>query len=111
MRQLASLVCCLVLAVPAAAVAQLSTQSPPVSPAAPAPQASSPSPQQEATEPPAGDVEPSGSLFDPTWNQFFLGGRWSSVSGDPARWQRYQDLRDGVLFRDARFARENPDGI
>ena len=43
-----------------------------------------------------------------TSSQF--GGRWSSVSGDPARFQRYQDLRDGVLFTDARFAREDPDG-
>ncbi len=115
MRQLASLVCCLVLGVPAAADAQLLTQPPPASSpssqAAGEPQASSPSPTQEAAETPASDAEPSGSLFDPTWNQFFLGGRWSSVSGDPARWQRYQDLRDGLLFRDARFARENPDGI
>ena len=114
MRQLASLVCCLVLGVPAAADAQLLAQPPPASPAATQaagePQASSPSPPQQPAETPASDAEPSGSLFDPTWNQFFLGGRWSSVSGDPARWQRYQDLRDGLLFRDARFAREDPDG-
>ena len=34
----------------------------------------------------------------------------SSVSGDPARWQRYQDFRDGVLFTNARFEREDPNG-
>ena len=28
----------------------------------------------------------------------------SSIAGDPARWQRYQDLRDGLLFTDARLA-------
>jgi MtrB/PioB family decaheme-associated outer membrane protein len=33
------------------------------------------------------------------------------VSGDPARWRRYQDLRDGVTFTDARYAREDPTGI
>lgn len=46
------------------------------------------------------------SLFAPTWRQFRVGGRLSSVSGDPARWQRYRDLRDGVLFTDFRYARE-----
>jgi MtrB/PioB family decaheme-associated outer membrane protein len=50
------------------------------------------------------------SLFAPTWHQFLFAGRLSSVSGDPARWQRYQDLRDGVLFSDARIAREDPAG-
>src|SRR5262245_57798154 len=44
-------------------------------------------------------------LFEPTWHQFQIGGRFSSVDGDPARWQRYQDLRDGVLFTDARYER------
>ena len=33
----------------------------------------------------------------------------SSVSGDPARWQRYQDLRDGLLFTEARVLHETPD--
>ena len=41
------------------------------------------------------------SLFEPTWRQFQIGGRFTSVDGDPARFQRYQDLRDGVLFTDA----------
>ena len=34
----------------------------------------------------------------------------SSIDGDPARWQRYQDLRDGLLFTGARFTREDPAG-
>ena len=50
------------------------------------------------------------SLFEQTWNQFQFGGRLSSIDGDPARWQRYQDLRDGVLFTDARYSREDPGG-
>jgi hypothetical protein len=37
--------------------------------------------------------EVSASLFDEMPRQFEFGGRWSSVEGDPARWQRYQDLR------------------
>ena len=44
------------------------------------------------------------------WRQFQIGGRLTSVDGDPARFQRYQDLRDGVLFTDARYAREDPIG-
>jgi MtrB/PioB family decaheme-associated outer membrane protein len=59
---------------------------------------------------PSGAPEPTGSLFDETSRQFELGGRFSSVDGDPARWQRYQDLRDGVLFTKARYTREDPAG-
>ena len=44
-----------------------------------------------------------------SWNMFQLSGRLSSVEGDPARWQRYQDLRDGLLFTDARLRRETPE--
>ena len=39
-----------------------------------------------------------------------IGGRVTSVAGDPARFQRYQDERDGVLFSDAKYAREAPNG-
>ena len=28
------------------------------------------------------------------------------MDGDPARWQRYRDLRNGVLFTDARYDHE-----
>ena len=44
-----------------------------------------------------------------TWNVFQLSGRVSSTSGDPARWQRYEDLRDGLLFTGARFQRDTPE--
>jgi MtrB/PioB family decaheme-associated outer membrane protein len=60
----------------------------------------------------AGPVSPlldtSRSLFDPAWNMFQLSGRVSSVDGDPARWQRYEDLRDGLLFTTGRVLRETP---
>ena len=55
---------------------------------------------------PAPAAEASRSLFEPTWRQFQIGGRLSSIDGDPARWQRYEDLRDGVIFTNARYARE-----
>ena len=54
-------------------------------------------------------AEDSRSLFAPSANMFQLSGRWSSISGDPARWQRYQDLRDGLLFTEGRVLRETPD--
>jgi MtrB/PioB family decaheme-associated outer membrane protein len=62
-----------------------------------------PPPATEATE----EIPP--SLFDEQPRQFEFGGRWSSIEGDPARWQRYQDLRDGALFTKARFERNGPD--
>ena len=49
------------------------------------------------------------SLFAPRWNQLQLSGRLSSISGDPARWQRYEDLRDGLLFTGVRLLRETPE--
>src|SRR6478672_6878379 len=81
-------VCCVTLLAPAAARAQGAAASQ----AAPA-------------------VDSTRSLFDTLPNQFSFGGRLSSVDGDPARWQRYQDFRDGVLFTDARFTREDPKGL
>ena len=63
-----------------------------------------------AQDPGDAGVDTSRSLFEPTWHQFEFGGRISSVSGDPARFQRYQDLRDGILFTDARFERADPGG-
>ena len=59
--------------------------------------------------PTAADETPH-SLFDQTWQQFQFGGRLTSIDGDPARFQRYQDVRDGVLFTDARYATRSPDG-
>jgi len=70
--------------------------------------------QTPATQPPpaasAPTEESSRSLFEPTWSQLFIGGRVSSIDGDPARFQRYQDLRDGVLFSDFRYAKHDVDG-
>jgi MtrB/PioB family decaheme-associated outer membrane protein len=50
------------------------------------------------------------SLFDPIWNQFELSGRWTSVEGDAARFQRFQDKRSGLLFTSARYSRDWSDG-
>jgi MtrB/PioB family decaheme-associated outer membrane protein len=59
---------------------------------------------------PAGPLtDDSKSLFSPSWNSLQVLGRLSSVSGDPARWQRYQDLRDGLLFTAARTERSTAD--
>ena len=97
----------LMLAVSIAADAQVTEPA-----AAPASsQAAGTTPGQ--TPPPAAPAGPladdSGSLFGPRWNMFQLSGRLSSVEGDPARWQRYQDLRDGVLFTGGRLLRETPE--
>ncbi len=66
----------------------------------------------QANPPPASSTSPDTprSLFDPTWRQFQIGGRFTSVSGDPARFQRYQDLRDGVVFTDFRYRNEDAGG-
>ncbi|HEY7285163.1 MAG TPA: MtrB/PioB family outer membrane beta-barrel protein [Vicinamibacterales bacterium] len=105
---LAPVACCIALAMPLAAQAQ-NPSSPPglVSPESSS--ANSQAAAQPAT-PATPTVDTMKSLFDQTWNQFQLGGRFTSVSGDPARFQRYQDLRDGVVFTDARFAKEDPAG-
>ena len=90
------LVCALGAAVPGAADGQVVTPPPP--------QAAAPA------APPQGEPDVSGSLFDQTWRQIQFGGRIASVSGDPARWQRYHDSRDGVHVTDARYSREDPAG-
>ena len=56
-------------------------------------------------------AESTRSLFDPTWRQAQISGRWSSVSGDPARFQRYEDLGNGLLLTDVRYAREQDDWL
>ena len=73
----------------------------------------SPKPAAPAAQPaaaPAAEAETTGSLFDVTPKEFIIGGRFSSIDGDPARFQRYQDYRDGLLFTGARYLREHPDG-
>src|SRR6187402_1472608 len=67
-------------------------------------------PAPAAAQAPAATEADTRSLFDPRANQMQIGGRFSSIDGDPARFQRYQDLRDGVLFTDARFARSDAAG-
>jgi MtrB/PioB family decaheme-associated outer membrane protein len=123
------------LALPSSTLAQ---SQPPVGPAAPtesAPGENSDAAQQAATlqagppqvttpqtaTPPAAPPPPAEpaapdpgletrSLFDQTWRQFELGGRFTSISGDQARAQRFQDLRSGVVFTDFKYAKEDPGG-
>ena len=97
------------LTVPSGAYAQSAGQAkPPASKPPGDPQAK---PQAPATAPvPDAAEEGSRSLFEQTWRQFQFGGRVSSIDGDPARYQRYGDFRDGVLFTDFRYAGEQPDG-
>src|SRR5215207_6830889 len=73
-------------------------------------QAPAQAPPAAAAEPQASPLEGARSLFDPTWRQVTFGGAFSSIDGDPTRFQRYQDMRDGVLVTDARYAFENPEG-
>ena len=60
--------------------------------------------QPPAAAPAAAAEEPTGSLFTPTWHEVTIGGRFSSIDGDPARFQRYQDMRDGFLVSGFRYA-------
>src|SRR3954467_4148 len=64
----------------------------------------------QAPAPAAAAAETTHSLFDQTWHEFQFGARLTNIDGDPARFQRYQDVRDGVLFTDARYANEAPAG-
>jgi MtrB/PioB family decaheme-associated outer membrane protein len=70
-----------------------------------------PTPQAAAPAAPAATAEELPGLFQQTWHQFQFGGRATSISGDPARFQRYQDLTNGVTFSDFRFAHEDPAGL
>jgi MtrB/PioB family decaheme-associated outer membrane protein len=104
------LVCCLGLLMPAAAGAQSAAQ-PPATPPSKPPVGTQEKPQAPAATPVADAAEEgTRSLFEQTWRQFQFGGRVSSISGDPARYQRYGDFRDGILFTDMRYAGEQPDG-
>ena len=97
------LTCCAMFVAPAAARAQTValSASEGVLPAAVA---------QAPAQAPVGAALDTRNLFEPRANQLQIGGRFSSIDGDPARFQRYQDVRDGVLFTDARFARDATDG-
>src|SRR4029077_9151537 len=73
-------------------------------------QAGTPPAAQPAAATPAAADEPSRSLFDLTDRELFIGGRVSSIDGDPARYQRYQDVRNGLLFSGFRYSFTQPDG-
>ena len=101
-----------VLALPVAAAAQAGTAAPSTSTQAPPTSQTKPPPSDQAAQPAATPdplAEDTRSLFAPTWNMFQLSGRVSSISGDPARWQRYQDFGDGLLFTQGRVLHETPD--
>ena len=78
-------------------------------PAPPAPP-SNQTPAQPAAPAAADAPDTSRSLFEPTSREFLIGGRFTSVDGDPARFQRYQDQRDGLLFSNFRYSFAQPDG-
>ncbi len=63
-------------------------------------------PQDAAAPAPEAGAEETGSLFAPRWNEVTFGGRWTSVSGDEARFDRYQDHRSGLVVDGLRFQRE-----
>ena len=66
-------------------------------------------PAQPAAASPAAAGDASRSLFELTDRELFIGGRLTSVEGDPARYQRYQDQRDGLLFTNFRYSFAKPD--
>jgi MtrB/PioB family decaheme-associated outer membrane protein len=113
---LVHLVCGLGLALTSTVRAQTPTPAPAQTPAPKPtqPPATPPAPGAPAEQPaaaPAADAEaPTRSLFDEEPRQFEISGRLSSVDGDPARFQRYQDLRDGILLHRVRYSREGTDG-
>ena len=112
-RLIVFLVCSMAVVMPAAARAQAAASSstppqpPPAQPTQPA------QPPSQPTQPAGGaggHGETLRSLFEPTWRQIELSGRFSSISGDEARFQRYEDLRDGIVLTGARHAFEDPNG-
>ncbi|HEY7173134.1 MAG TPA: MtrB/PioB family decaheme-associated outer membrane protein [Vicinamibacterales bacterium] len=74
--------------------------------------AAPPAPAQAQTPAPpaAAAADDTQSLFTLTDREFLIGGRATSIDGDPARFQRYQDVRDGILFSGFRYAFARPDG-
>jgi MtrB/PioB family decaheme-associated outer membrane protein len=70
-------------------------------------------PGQPAETPPAATAaaeDDTRSLFDAADRQLFIGGRFTSIDGDPARFQRYQDQGSGLLFSGFRYSLAKPDG-
>ena len=100
-RTLGLLICGAMFAAPPTLRAQIAAQ-----PQAPKPAGAQAQPAEPAVEE---EAEPR-SLVEETWRQFELSARFGSMAGDPARFQRYDDIRDGLLFTKARYAREDPAG-
>jgi MtrB/PioB family decaheme-associated outer membrane protein len=77
-------------------------------------QAGTPPPTQTPAQPPAASPtaadDTSRSLFELADRELFIGGRVTGIDGDPARFQRYQDVRDGLLFSGFRYSFDQPDG-
>jgi MtrB/PioB family decaheme-associated outer membrane protein len=96
------------LAAPGAVLAQGAAQPP--APSSTQPPAKPAAPAAPAAPDAADASDASRSLFEPTAREFLIGGRVTSVDGDPARYQRYQDQRDGVLFSNFRYSFAEPDG-
>ena len=110
MRRVAiTTVALLVLSMPSPGLAQTAAQ-PPAKPAAPTPAQPATAPPQPESPAPSPAMDDSRSLFEPTARQFLIGGRFNDTDGDPARFQRYQDQRDGLLFSNVRYAFAKPDG-
>ena len=100
-------------AAPGAALAQGTAKPPAQAPSQPPAQVPAQTPAQPAAPAaPAAAEEPEvwRSLFQPAAREFLVGGRATSIDGDPARFQRYQDQRDGLLLSNFRYSMEQPDG-
>jgi MtrB/PioB family decaheme-associated outer membrane protein len=63
--------------------------------------------QAQDTKPSPAQPEQAVSTFTPQLGTIDFGYRGTSFTGDPARYNRYRDLRDGPLVNNFRFAREN----
>jgi MtrB/PioB family decaheme-associated outer membrane protein len=96
------------IAVPSAVLAQGVTPEAPAQ--AKPPQAPQTPPQAPAAAAAPAEDETFHSLFELSPRQFLIGGRFNSVDGDPARFQRYQDMRDGLLFTEGRYASQGTGG-
>src|SRR5689334_3269507 len=100
--------CCPLIVVTSIGVATpAAAQDPAQAGGAPSPPQTTPAQTTPASTGPL--AEENRSLFAPSWNTFQLAGRLSSISGDEARYQRYQDLRNGLLFTGGRLLRGTSD--
>jgi MtrB/PioB family decaheme-associated outer membrane protein len=84
------------------------TAKPPAAPTSQPAPATQPAPAAPAAPASMPGAEEPRSLFDESWRQFDIGGRGLSMAGDPARYQRYQDFGNGVLFQ-GRYAVDHPE--